>query len=392
MTGRAALGGIVVEPTVAPLLGTALFIPGFTGSREDFIHLFEDLSSRGWRVIAVDLPGQQASPGEDDETGYSLSSLGSIIAEFIETFDSPHVIGHSLGGLVVQAAVEAGAQPASVTLLCSGSGALPPDRHGPLPALVGVLPQISMEQLWTLKEAIDRENGWDPPTPEIYEFVRSRFIAHNPHALKAMAETLMTAEVAAELPRSLRLLVAHGEDDDAWPIEHQQEVARRHGTIAVSIPGAGHSPAVDQPRFTAALLHEFWLAKSGFGPDARGHNRGVTTEFPLPTDPSAARVAREHLATLTDSDAAALVVTELVANAIEHGVGPYGLSIEITENSIILRVTDSDPRSLPMEVSAGDFDIAGRGLTLIGAISSDWGWQRDEHGKTVWAMLPLEAA
>jgi pimeloyl-ACP methyl ester carboxylesterase len=47
-------------------LGTALLVPGYTGSKEDFIPLLGPLAAAGRRVVAVDMRGQYQTPGPDD--------------------------------------------------------------------------------------------------------------------------------------------------------------------------------------------------------------------------------------------------------------------------------------------------------------------------------------
>ena len=41
----------------------ALLIPGFTGSKEDFIPVLQPLASAGRRVVAIDMRGQYQSQG-----------------------------------------------------------------------------------------------------------------------------------------------------------------------------------------------------------------------------------------------------------------------------------------------------------------------------------------
>ena len=65
-----------------------------------------------------------------------------------------------------------------------------------------------------------------------------------------------TAELAAieHLPK----LVSYGENDDAWPPDVQDAMAERLGAERIRIPGAAHSPAVEAPETTAAMLTSFW--------------------------------------------------------------------------------------------------------------------------------------
>ena len=64
---------------------------------------------------------------------------------------------------------------------------------------------------------------------------------------------------AAELARAgLPVHVVHGENDDAWPLDEQDRMARALGTTPRVIPGAGHSPAVDDPEALARVLDGLW--------------------------------------------------------------------------------------------------------------------------------------
>ena len=100
---------------------TALLVPGYTGSKEDFAPIIDPIADAGFEVLALDLPGQQDSPGPDDEALYRPGPLGSVLAELIGKIaaDGRRVLllGHSYGGLVVRAAVFAGAPIAGLTLI-----------------------------------------------------------------------------------------------------------------------------------------------------------------------------------------------------------------------------------------------------------------------------------
>ncbi|MFM8772930.1 MAG: alpha/beta fold hydrolase [Actinomycetota bacterium] len=247
--------------------GTAVLIPGFTGSKEDFIALLEPLAGHGWRVVAYDQLGQWESIGPDNDDAYRLAALGADagdVAAWAATTSghAVHLVGHSLGGLVARSAiVDAGATTVdAVTLLCSGPGALPAHRHGTIPALVAVLPDMLLADIWVAKEAMDRDAGWEPPSPEVYDFLRARFCAVNPWSLREMGRILLDEPDRTDLLAAADVIthVVYGEHDDAWPTEEQDAMAAALGVVPRVIPGAGHSPAVDDPATTAALLDRMW--------------------------------------------------------------------------------------------------------------------------------------
>jgi len=96
---------------------------------------------------------------------------------------------------------------------------------------------------------------------------------------------------------------------------------------------------------------------------------------------------------------AAVIVSELVTNALRHGL--HGLSgaapaeVELIwwrrAGEITCMVTD--PGAQPPVMAAPDpLAEAGRGLHVVEALSDAWGWTRlDGRRKAVWASLPVSA-
>lgn len=253
------------EPT-APPRGTVVLVPGFTGSKEDFLDVLEPIADGGFHVIALDQRGQFETPHGDEEV--SLGTLADDLLTFISTAspNAPaHVVGHSFGGLVVRSALLRDASGfASLSLLCSGPGALPQDQRALLDMLIASLDQFSLEQIWQAREAMDQAAGTPQPPPEVHDFMRRRFLANSPRAVAAKAQVLCSepdrsTELGAALAAaSVPALVVTGRDDDAWPVESQAAMAVTIGARWEVIEGAGHSPAVDQPQATARAHLDFW--------------------------------------------------------------------------------------------------------------------------------------
>jgi len=53
----------------------ALLVPGYTGSKEDFMPLLRPLASAGIRAIAIDQRGQYESAWAGDSAGYEIDRL-----------------------------------------------------------------------------------------------------------------------------------------------------------------------------------------------------------------------------------------------------------------------------------------------------------------------------
>ena len=128
-TARGEFAALDAVPAAGPCeLGTALLVPGYTGSKEDFTAILGQLAAAGRRVIAIDLRGQYQTPGPDDPAAYDIAELGADITAVAEATQASHLLGHSFGGLVARSAVLGGYTPDSLTLLSSGPGALPGPR------------------------------------------------------------------------------------------------------------------------------------------------------------------------------------------------------------------------------------------------------------------------
>ena len=84
-------------------------------------------------------------------------------------------------------------------------------------------------------------------------------------------------------------------------------------------------------------------------------------------------------------DDAALVLSELVGNAVRHAQGET-LQVRLRRTADVLRIAvhDGSP-DLPAPRDASADDESGRGLLIIEALSHRWGCQALPGGKVVWA-------
>jgi anti-sigma regulatory factor (Ser/Thr protein kinase) len=102
------------------------------------------------------------------------------------------------------------------------------------------------------------------------------------------------------------------------------------------------------------------------------------------------------------ADDLTLVVTELVTNALRHGVSARGtgedVDIELFGTDRRLMCAVSDPSDeVPVRMTPDVARSSGRGLQIVEALSMYWGWtalQRDggSRGKSVWAVFTLDGA
>jgi anti-sigma regulatory factor (Ser/Thr protein kinase) len=149
-------------------------------------------------------------------------------------------------------------------------------------------------------------------------------------------------------------------------------------------------------------------------PDAVADPAGMSSSWPLSTSlplgalPGATPCARLHArAVLTEwgladlAEAAELIVSELVTNAVRASTGPdgrpcydgSGLPVVVLRMAsdgirLLVEVWDGIPGA-PAAANPGPDDESGRGLMLVAAQCDRWSWQTVPGwpGKVVWAEL-----
>ncbi len=142
-----------------------------------------------------------------------------------------------------------------------------------------------------------------------------------------------------------------------------------------SPPPAGAARCRPQPTATCLLGPRPESVKTG-----RGFTRATLAEWDMPA--------------LTD--AAELVVSELVTNALRHGI-PSACQL-VSEHCVRLRLLAQAPfvmcmvtdpgTDIPVLRESGPTSESGRGLNVVESCSVRWGWHLlDDAGKVVWALL-----
>jgi hypothetical protein len=173
-------------------------------------------------------------------------------------------------------------------------------------------------------------------------------------------------ELARELPFSLFCSYAASSVSESQHAEALHRVCRLHSSVV-------HPWAEDQ-HGAAESSAEFELtAKFDAERDAPGQARRMIV---------AALRQKGYEDTLVQD--AALVLTELAANAVLHAGSPFSVSVSLEDSMLRIAVGDRMPLA-----GHGLIPRQGRGLGLIDAVSTRWGTAVVSGGKIVWAKLHL---
>jgi GAF domain-containing protein len=89
------------------------------------------------------------------------------------------------------------------------------------------------------------------------------------------------------------------------------------------------------------------------------------------------------------ADDAELVAAELVTNAVLHAVPPLLITVRASENDVRIEVADGSERP-PVRPVENTESMTGRGLALVTALTSQWGFAAADVGKVVWAELSAD--
>ncbi|HXR60894.1 MAG TPA: alpha/beta hydrolase, partial [Solirubrobacterales bacterium] len=218
------------------------------------------------RVIAVDLLGHGGS--EKPGAGYTPENQAKLVAEALARLGvrDATVVGHSLGGSIAVALAETAPQAVERVAILD----MPPDNsYGDLGFLAGLAFQpVLGEALWTVKPDFSVRDGLEVAFAPGYDFPEA-FVED----VKRLTYTAYDDSPGGNddylgeesLDRRLRtigkpLMVLMGAeeqivDDPQRALDQYAESVPEAETHLIA--GAGHSPNVEQPRRTAALVLRF---------------------------------------------------------------------------------------------------------------------------------------
>lgn len=134
------------------------------------------------------------------------------------------------------------------------------------------------------------------------------------------------------------------------------------------------------------------------GPARRSEILGSLT---VPGRPEQVSSARAFIArTLAersgiDSDAATLLTSELVTNAIQHTRSGQGGVVRVVviglPDGVLIEVTDQGAPGAPVVKGSDLYAAEGHGLYLVQQVAGQWGYLRGPAGTTVWFHLSAAA-
>ena len=116
----------------------------------------------------------------------------------------------------------------------------------------------------------------------------------------------------------------------------------------------------------------------------------TVSSLSLPAEAASVPTARRFVRTTLEGlglrpawEAAEMLVSEIVTNAVLHARTAFTVDVVREDDVVRISVRDGS-RAVPRQRAYGTDSTTGRGLRLVATLSVAWGVERDEDGKTVW--------
>lgn len=221
---------------------------------------------RTHRVLAVDLLGHGGS--EKPTSGYTIPHQADLVAQAMARLgvDDAVIVGHSLGGSVVTALAEQSPQLVRKVMIID----TPPSHKGDslgFVAKLGFAPVIG-ELFWRAKPDFAVKKGlevafapgFDVPDEFVEDVDRMTYSSYHdsPEGSDDYSSEEPLDQRMAKSGKPLMVLMGAEEQIVNDPAERLAEYRRTvPGVKTRLIAGSGHSPNVEKPALTAALLLKF---------------------------------------------------------------------------------------------------------------------------------------
>lgn len=225
-------------------------------------HFLPWFAARGWHVVALDLRGHGRSPSAISVLRLSIRDYLDDLNDVVERLTQPPIlIGHSLGGFVIQRYLETYTAPAAVLVgstPCNGAMRLTlrAIRHNP-PGALRTLATLRLLPLFGTPEAA---RYWffspDAPDDEVADYARRL----TDESFRAVVDTVVRP-VHTKRVSSPLLVLGGSQDRTATPAD-VAFTARRYGVEPVCLAGLPHDLMLDAGWERAATHIAEWLDRT----------------------------------------------------------------------------------------------------------------------------------
>jgi non-heme chloroperoxidase len=250
------------QPSAAPPL---LFVHGaFAGAWCWAEHFLPYFAAAGYRAYAVSVRGHGASKGREHLLMHAISDYVEDVAETVDHIgEAPILVGHSMGGFVIQKYLEQERVPAAVLM-----APVPP--QGLLPSQLNLA--FGNPHLFAEMNAVMSSGRASPDAmrkalfagPVDVERMRDYYHRTQPESQRAIWDmTLFSLPRVWQMSKPPMVLLA-AERDALFPLEQMRIAANTLGCPMEVFPGMGHAMMLEAAWQKAADYIIGWLRSNGY--------------------------------------------------------------------------------------------------------------------------------
>lgn len=253
---------------------TLVLVHGFTGSHQGFQYLVPLLND--FHLIIPDLPGFGVSPLPHESL--TLAHLGGLLVEFIDTLKlktPPHLLGHSMGSLVVAEAVRQRPDLFAKELILISPVPTPIKLTDirKIGALFSQLYYVTSHRLPVMGKKLSTSKKITRLSTSLImtakdKKIRAAIHEHHFDNLNYISNIGWYSRLYRQINRTginkykksfepFNLLIITGHKDSVTPLKHQKKAAGITGAKLVVIPDVGHLSHYETPGALATQIRHF---------------------------------------------------------------------------------------------------------------------------------------
>jgi pimeloyl-ACP methyl ester carboxylesterase len=243
-----------------------LLVHGYTGDITDWRFQIAEFS-RTHCVLVFDQRGHGRSAAPTDRSLYTIEQMADDVEALAARagFEGYHLIGHSMGGAVVQeVALRSPGRLLSLTL--HNSGNRPAPRTGPIATFVATMHKIAAAAGMPAVAALHAMLPGSNMPPERRDEERQRLAKMSVDAYIGAWGALENWQGSIHRARSIAVptLVIYGENDRSFLVDAAHELATAiPGAVLEMVAGTGHSSQYERPEIFYAALRRHLERNAG---------------------------------------------------------------------------------------------------------------------------------
>lgn len=223
--------------------GSLLFVHGMWGGSWYWANYLSAAAEAGWEAWAINLRGHHGSRPVPDLGQVSVLDYVRDVLDCLETLGEVVLVGHSMGGLIVQKVAEGRGVRAAVALTSAAPRGILVLRWPVLSRMVKYLNPVFRNRAFTPSRADANALVLNRLPPDQQAWAYDRLVPESGRAARELAFGLIAVDEArVRCP----LLVVGAERDVITPVAVQRLIARKYGAEYRGVAGHGHMLMIEE--------------------------------------------------------------------------------------------------------------------------------------------------